>query len=120
MSTPEEEFIKNFLYVPDKKDKWQVLSPDVDGQYKGDCEDFSLTLLWTLSGKSWLKLWLRVLTLQSMFWFCKIKGEGHVMLWHKKKGWIDNTTLVWSKAPPHKKIFPYVAPLLLLSLIIKR
>ena len=38
-----------------KKDHWKVMKKP---PYEGDCEDYSLTMLYLISEKSWFKFWL--------------------------------------------------------------
>jgi predicted transglutaminase-like cysteine proteinase len=44
---------KNFVYTPERKDKWRVMKPDVQGKYRGDCEDYALTALYLLKDRTY-------------------------------------------------------------------
>lgn len=71
------EFNQKYIYTPDKTlDNWQVLKP-VDGFYRGDCEDYCLTLKAKVDGFEGLELY-----------YCKYDGVGHCI---GKLGdmWID-------------------------------
>jgi hypothetical protein len=62
-------------------DYWYVMK-DRNGKYKGDCEDFSLTVFWELSGKKLGKfLWNLLVTHKYKMHFVKTKrtGEGHLV-----------------------------------------
>lgn len=66
-----EDFNKNYIYVSDivnhkRVEHWTVISPDPDGKYRGDCEDYLLTLIDKVDGFHRLELW-----------YCKLNGEGH-------------------------------------------
>lgn len=112
-------FKQRYTYKSDVKDHWTLL--DGTGAIHGDCEDFVYTILWIMSGKSWLRFWWMIITCQAMFWWTKmpVTGQGHIMLWMRGYGWIDCNHPDWSAAPHYQKVFPYVAPLLALALTIK-
>lgn len=109
-----KELCDRFVYQSDRKDRWTILG---DGNWHGDCEDFALTALWLLSGKSWLRLWWLVLTCQAVIWHASTAGGPHVMLWVRGKGWIDNWYPVWSSYARHQRVFPYLAPILAIKLL---
>lgn len=114
------DFVARFRWTADTRDRWAVLSqPDHEGYFRGDCEDFALTTLWLMCGKSWLKLWLSVVMCRAVIWHCRWDGEGHVALWVRGHGWIDNIHPWWSEHKKHRLSFPYVAPLLALVLLLK-
>lgn len=61
-----QQFNKNYIYTADGTlDNWQVLE-EVDGKYKGDCEDYCLTLQAKVEGFENIELY-----------YCKYNGEGH-------------------------------------------
>ena len=68
---------QNYIYTADGAlDSWTIIEP-VDGKYKGDCEDYVLTLQSKVEGFDRLELY-----------FCKYNGEGHCI--GKLDGqWID-------------------------------
>lgn len=115
---PTTDFKQRFRYQTDSRDRWTLLNGL--GPVKGDCEDFAYTILWFMSGNSWVKFWWLILTCQAMFWWTKTgSGAGHVMLWMRGYGWIDCNHPDWSAQPHYPKIFPYIAPVLALVFIIK-
>lgn len=116
MNDPLDELRQKFRYVGDKKDKWTILCGE---NWGGDCDDFALTALWLISGKSWLRFWWMIITFQAMFWQASTPGGPHIMLWVKEKGWIDNWYRKWSSGPRHKRVFPYIAPFLAIVLLVK-
>jgi len=86
---------KHWEYKYDKdqyasKDHWKVMT---ETPYHGDCEDYALTALWLICGKSWLVFWFKLFTFQAQLKLVHTKnGGGHGVLRYKKK-YIDN----WSK-----------------------
>ena len=124
-------FIKNlndnFTYMYDrdqygKRDRWKIMTGP---EYVGDCEDYSLTVLWHLSGESWIKFWLLQLSGKAALLRCQMpNGNYHVVLRYGKVC-IDNIQQRWvSKEYMTKQgyRFKWVAPVLntLLSMLIKR
>ena len=66
-----QEFNKNYIYISDtikfkRVEHWTVIKPDADGKYRGDCEDYVLTLKAKVDGFSDIDLY-----------YCKIFGNGH-------------------------------------------
>ena len=51
--------------------------------YAGDCEDYSLTLLYNLKGRSLYKMLISILIRESKICHCKVKGNGHAVLKYK-------------------------------------
>ena len=110
------ELRARFVYKTDQKDRWTLLQGN---DWCGDCEDFALTALWLLAGGSWLRLWWWVLTCQAMLWKADTPNGPHVMLWVKGMGWIDNWYPTWNQTPQHRRVWPYVAPALAITLLLK-
>lgn len=76
-----------YKYVYDKdqygsRDAWYVMLPKapLDHDYRGDCEDFSLTLLFHISDYSWKEFWWSLLTRKAKICYCEVRGEGHAVL----------------------------------------
>jgi predicted transglutaminase-like cysteine proteinase len=73
----------NFTYQYDrdqygKPDRWKIMEGP---QYVGDCEDYSLTVLWHIAGKSWFKFWWLQLTGKAALKRCQVRsGEYHIIL----------------------------------------
>jgi predicted transglutaminase-like cysteine proteinase len=95
-----KELNYKFRYIKDsdqygKRDAWYIMKrPDEDGWYRGDCEDYSLTLLYNLKGRSVRKLLLSLLIRESKICFCKVNGVGHAVLYYKGQ-YIDNICQKW-------------------------
>jgi len=69
-----------YLYDDDQygSDTWHIIK---EPPYEGDCEDYALTLLWLMSGKSMVNFWINVITMQAQLRrVITKKGEGHVVL----------------------------------------
>jgi len=90
---------KKWKYVADKGDKWKILP--IDGNtVEGDCEDYSLTVLFHHECKGDLKKFLKMfITGEAKLHYVLAKTNtpsqrgGHAVLEYKPKGFIDN----WSK-----------------------
>ena len=107
-----------FIYTADATDHWTVLRAP-SGPLKGDCDDFALTVLWITAGQSWWRILWLVLTVQACMWYTRTpRGRGHMMLWMRGHGWIDNIYPDWG-VRRHPRIVPYVFPLFVMALIIK-
>lgn len=90
------ELNKSFKYVKDSdqfgsRDAWYIMKWP---PYEGDCEDYSLTLLYNLKDRSVTKLLLSLLIRESKICFCKVDGVGHAVLYHKGQ-YIDNIQRSW-------------------------
>jgi predicted transglutaminase-like cysteine proteinase len=111
---------ETWKYVYDSErhgfDRWVILK---EPPYEGDCEDYAITLLWLMSGKSMINFWINVITMQvQLRRVITKKGEGHVVL-RIGNLYIDN----WSKAfvpwetmerAGHKKFLWMYDPLLVI------
>ena len=79
-----KEVHKDFLYKADKKglfDRWFVMHPDDQGKYRGDCDDFALTVLWKLCDQKMSKWILNVIILHKyrIIWATTNVGGTHVV-----------------------------------------
>lgn len=110
------DFKKRYRYESDLTDRWTLL--DGDGIVRGDCEDFTYTVLWLIADKSWMNFWWLLFSCQAMFWRTNIPktGQPHAMLWVRGYGWIDCNFPAWSPAPIYPKVFPIIAPFIALAL----
>jgi hypothetical protein len=100
------------------RDAWRILS-DARG-WSGDCEDYALTAIWLASNESWYKFWWNLLTLKFVIWYVTINGEGHVVTRYKGQ-WFDNiqrTLVPKSSLVGYKFLFPMIAPIIALKMII--
>lgn len=85
--------IKNYK----KREYWQIIKKP---PYVGDCEDYALSLLYLISGKSMLKFWWNLTFGPAKIRYCKVRGQGHgVLKWNKlyidniQKRWVTKKTL---------------------------
>lgn len=93
-----KEWVSQFKYRSDAdnygyQEVWTVIKEE---PWIGDCEDFSLTLLYRLCNNSILKMLFMILTFQASILYCKIGEEGHAVLWYKGK-FADNIQRRWVK-----------------------
>ena len=93
----------NFIYVSDrdqfgKRDCWYIMH---DLPYRGDCEDFALTVLYNLKEKSLLRMLVSLTLLQAKIHFCASpNGTPHATL--RYKGWYtDNWQREWLTKPEY-------------------
>jgi hypothetical protein len=101
-----------FVWTSDGKiDSYRILSAPT-GPLEGDCDDFAVTALWLAEGKSMLRFWWAILTFRAVVWM--VKGTGwasHVVLYHRKHGWIDNQNPTWG-ANRDKLRIPMILPVI--------
>lgn len=113
--------LNRFIYERDPKsllDNWKWPSKKETLWVKGDCEDFSLQLLFDLSGQSWVWFWWYLISCQAVIWHVtSYRGNGHAVLWFRGR-WADNMEVSWYKTSNmrHTRRFPYLAPMVLLKL----
>lgn len=84
-------------YKADKGDKWRVLDINKD-TIEGDCEDYSLTVLYHFVCEGdWKKFLWYILSGKASMWYVEVDTDepnrGHAVMEVKHYGWIDN----WSK-----------------------
>lgn len=85
----------SYKYDPEGRDVWRVLRLDELGQYQGDCEDYSLSVLYyVICQESWLKFWWLLITFQAELCGCDTKNGGHAVLRYGDQ-YIDNWTKAW-------------------------
>lgn len=105
-----------FQYKYDKdqygrREYWNIMQ-EKNGPLVGDCEDYSLTLLWYLEGKSYWNFWKALFTRKAQIWFCLVNGNGHAILKYNGK-WIDNGVKQWVDGFPqydlkHRYVIPHI------------
>lgn len=114
-----EDLTTRFVWTSDGKfDSYSILS-DPQGALYGDCDDFAVTALWIAEGRSMLRFWLALITFRAVIWH--VKGEGfasHIVLWHRKHGWIDNQNPAWSEKRRDTLRFPLPAPVVALKMLL--
>ena len=115
-----ELLAKHFQYRSDGKlDNWHIMPMD---NLRGDCDDYAVTALYLMCKGSLLKFWLKIITFQAVFWFTKSPtGGGHLVLWMRDHGYIDNWDRKWvtkdyMKQEGYKFVFPWLAPFVALKM----
>lgn len=98
------DFAGRFRYRAEARDRWSLL--DGPGLVRGDCEDFALTVAWIVCGRSWWRFFWAVLLCRVVFWHVRLGGRGHMMLWVRGAGWIDNNYPTWSLRPKFRRWWP--------------
>lgn len=107
-----------FHYLSEVRDRWTVLDAK-SGPLWGDCDDFALTALWLIAGRSWLRMIWLVATLQACMWRAKTdSGIGHMVLWVRGRGWICNIYPQFGNLKFSRRL-PFVLPLFLIGLVVK-
>jgi predicted transglutaminase-like cysteine proteinase len=89
---PIDELNEKFNYKADKRyfDSWKIIYSEEDNWY-GDCEDYSLTLVYLLSNRSLTTTLSSILFHRYTFYYVKSpNGRGHVVLKLGKDSYIDN------------------------------
>ena len=100
---------KKFKYRKDtdqygKRDAWFIMKQP---PYVGDCEDYSLTLLYNLKDRSLLKMLISLLIRESKILRCTVNGNGHAVLRYRGK-YIDNNFKEWTTKKDMKERGGYV------------
>jgi hypothetical protein len=71
-----------FVYKADPRkyfDSWKILYGA--DKWEGDCEDYSLTLIWLLSDKSLIKFIWNITVFKYLMWYVKTSnGVGHAVV----------------------------------------
>ncbi|TDE33179.1 hypothetical protein [Antarcticimicrobium sediminis] len=112
-----------FTYHADKGESWRIMRDQ--GPVTGDCEDYSLTLIWLYEGRSMLRFWWALITFRYVLWFClSPSGDGHAVVWCRGRGWTDNIQrrLVSRgdlKAMGYRLRIPYLVPLVALKFLLR-
>jgi len=89
----------------------------------GDCDDYAVTALYLMCEGSLFKFWFKLLTFQAMFWFTKSPaGGGHLVLWMRGHGYIDNLDRKWvsrdyMKSTGYKFLFPWLVPFVAMKML---
>lgn len=86
----------DYKYDAKGRDRWRVIKSDSDRMFRGDCEDYSLSVLYyVICRESWLRFWFYLFTFQAQLCGCYTKGGGgHAVLWYRGQ-YIDNWTKEW-------------------------
>ena len=105
-------------------DSWHVLT-EQQGRYRGDCEDFALTVFWRLAdGNIWKFLWNVLITHQYRIYRVRDRnGDSHAVGCFRDQ-WFDNWTLATKDRDEffshtgHTLLHIYPGPLIALYLLI--
>lgn len=127
LSNAITEVNKYFVYLNDKKsllDTWKVMFKNNQGELRGDCEDYSLTVFWYLADQN-IKTFLWNLFITQKYKLYSVNtsfGVKHTVGSYEGV-WFDN----WTKRPlnetefffitGHKKKFRYFMPIMFLPLL---
>lgn len=116
----------NFTYTRDrdqygKRDKWKIMTGP---EYVGDCEDYSLTVLWHIAGESWFKFWWLQLSGKAALKRCQVPSGGYHIVLRYRNLCIDNIQQRWVSQEYMEEVgyrFVWVTPVLntALSMLIK-
>lgn len=90
------EYLTNrFVYKSDGKvDNWQIMQPNADGKYIGDCDDFCVTALYFTTG-SLLAFWKALIFGSAkVHYVTTSNGGGHAVLEYEGE-FLDNWSLQW-------------------------
>ncbi len=120
MNEIQNSLNKRFRYASDKGDSWRILA--AEGTVSGDCEDYSLTLVWLWERQSLLRFWWALVTFKYLFWHCRSpSGGGHLVVWCRGRGWTDNIQrkLVAKLPNGYRLRFPYLFPLVALKFLLR-
>lgn len=115
---------RRFVYRADTwrwVDNWRIMqTPNGTGVLVGDCEDYSLTLAFALSERSWLCFWWGIFTFRFVIWHCRWNDEGHAVMWVRGEGWVDNIQQRFTDTRPFYMRrglrFPFLPPYVVLKM----
>jgi len=94
MTLTDFNTLYNYKHDPDGRDMWRVIKP-VEEVYRGDCEDYALSVLYYVVCKeSSIKFWWMLFTFSAEICGCDTRNGGHAVL--RAGGmYIDNWTKEW-------------------------
>ena len=98
-----KEVASKFKYRADsiKVFDWWYVMRERDGKLHGDCDDFSLTVLWMMCNRSVLQfLWKVIISHQYRLYFAKTRTGGIHCVGYAEGCWFDNWSL---KAMPKEE-----------------
>jgi hypothetical protein len=127
LNTAVEQVSSKFVYQADtikRFDSWRVMKL-TDGIFKGDCDDFVITVLWYTSGKSlWRFLFHLLITHKyKVYNVSTSDGEPHIVASYKNQ-WFDNFTMApfardaFFQTTKHKYRFQIIGPVISIYLLI--
>lgn len=109
MNSPQaalEQTKRDFTYVSDEnRDRWH-LGP-LEGPFRGDCEEFALTLLLRIAGAESVMFAMLAQGDARIERVLSDRGNGHAVLWLKGWGYVDSIHQFWRKDRlfDHKQTF---------------
>jgi predicted transglutaminase-like cysteine proteinase len=123
IQTALKEVNEKFVYEKDGSvDVWEIL--DTDGaKIKGDCEDYSLTLIWLTEDQNFFKFIWSILIAKYVLWYAKTpNGGGHAITYVRKENlYVDNILKGLYTKEQYEKVgfrfyFPFISILTILKL----
>ena len=112
------ELKARFRYRKDRTlDSWRILPNS--GIVYGDCDDFAMTMAYSLSNRSLVTMWWNIITFKHVVWLAKTNGGAHAMLHVRGAGWLDNIQpqLFTTMPEGYRKLVPYPFPIVFLKLV---
>lgn len=97
---------RDFTYVSDPgKDQWAI--GPLNGAFKGDCEEFALTLLLRLTGSE-PAMWAALEGGEAkIIHVLSARGNGHAVLSMRKEGYVDSIHQFWRDQVMFDREFEY-------------
>lgn len=97
-----DDLRRRFVYKADGRvDSFRILSAGF-GPLEGDCDDFAVTALWIVAGKSMLRFWWLLIRRRAAIWRTFTpRGQRHAVLWCDGLGFIDNIRPQWAAESVH-------------------
>ena len=84
----------SYKYDPKGRDQWRVLKPNELGEYHGDCEDYSLSVLYyVICQESLFAFWYQLIFGEAKIHYVDNNGGHAVLQWDGE--YIDNWTKEW-------------------------
>ena len=119
MDPHQQNLNARFYYRADSGESWRILK-DLGDVY-GDCEDYSLTLIWMREGRSMWRFWWSLITFKYVLFYATVPSGGHVVVRRRGGEWTDNIVRSWvTKLPStHKIRFPILPPMVALKFLLR-
>jgi hypothetical protein len=96
-----------FQYQAESNDLWRILDT-TKPTFKGDCDDYALTVLWLICDRSIGELKNELLSGKAKLWFCDTPFGKHNMLEYKGS-FCDNVERKWmSKKEYEQKGYKFI------------
>jgi predicted transglutaminase-like cysteine proteinase len=114
---------KKFKYKNDTKyfDNWKIIYDKNSESWEGDCEDYSLTVIWVYSNNSIFKFIYNLITFKFLLWYVKApNGEGHIVTRYNNLYFdnIQQKLVTKSELKDYKFVYPMIFPLVFTKMII--